>query len=180
MTHRAMMIDLETLGLGADATIISGAAVVTDLDNPEWNYGTPALNYKFYLDQGRVIDPKTLEWHLNQPTDIIEANLKGSRVKLIQFLLDIALTKDITTYWSKGVDFDIAILENAYKQVGGTIPWNYRQKRCFRTVEAWMPELSKELSDNPYKANHTALGDALSQARILHYLCREYRKNIVI
>lgn len=170
MTHRAAMIDLETLALTAGATIISGAVVVTDLDNPEWNYDTPIIiNYKFYLTQDRHIDPKTLEWHLSQPAEVIAANFGGEKVKLEQFLLELASLPDITTYWSKGVDFDISILEHAYKKIGKVAPWSYRQKRCFRTVEAWMLQRNSDVfNNNPYKATHTADSDAFKQAWDLH------------
>lgn len=173
----AMMIDLETLALTQDATIVSIGAVTTNLALEEWNSIEGSFYYRLNLNQSRLIDPDTLMWHMQQEEAVIKDTFRqDNRTSLHDALMDLAI--DINTFkpetiWSKGADFDIKILENAYKQLKIEIPWTYRQPRCFRTLEAIAKDWSISPAPVAQLMKHTALDDAFAQTKILHAIWRK-------
>lgn len=169
MTNIVMMIDLETLSLEMNATILSAGIVIADLDEADY---TPLLETEYFLDldQERHISPDTLMWHIKHPK-ALQHNLgnKSAKISLAVFMFELQSmwkTLGVESVWSKGVDFDIGILEDVAKQSDIKVPWTYRQKRCFRTIEAvtktYLPQhmIDKEVT-------HTALKDAQDQMQIL-------------
>ena len=171
MEHLACMIDIETLSLQKDAIILSVAAVITDLEWPSRNYNTPTFERLVDLHQDRHFDPDTLMFHMQQPLETIQETFRpDDRMSLRDVLVDLRSfihLRSLDSIWSKGADFDIVILENAYHQQKIKVPWTYKQPRCFRT----MLEYAKEkwaYQELTAAKKHTALADALVQAKMLH------------
>jgi hypothetical protein len=62
-------------------------------------------------------------------------------------------------FWAHGSLFDIAILEDLYRQIEKPVPWQYWQIRDTRTIFdlGWDPDM-------PQASKHDALQDAIRQA----------------
>lgn len=176
----AVMIDLETLALTPDAVIVSIGAAMIDL-NDVVRDNIPTFYKVINRDQpNRYIRPDTVDWWMVQsddtravfrdPTINLSAALKSGlptdSSSLSEFFKGAKLLDSNFTVWSKGVDFDIAILEHAYHQLGITIPWHYRQRKCFRTLSYIFRDV--DISDIVNPLAHNALEDAKYQARVLH------------
>ena len=174
--HIAMMIDLETLGLENSTLILSAGIVIGDLDSNEDRRGL--FEQEFFLtptsQKGRTVSVDTLDWWMKQIAEGAQFPVAEGRVPLQEFLAklqDFTVNNKVNSVWSKGADFDIQILEHAFRQSNMTIPWTYRQPRCYRTVEALfnsdVPEYVK--ARNVDEKAHGGLGDARYQYRMLHH-----------
>lgn len=174
-----IMIDIETLGLKSDATILSIGAVefgATDMWDEFYREVDPAQ-----LD--RNIDPQTVLWWLNQPG---AAFLTEGKKTLNDALSDLTAfmystykdnyDRSIKDYefrgrvWAKSPVFDLAILRHAYEQLGLECPWAYHQERDIRTVQAFVDK-----SDYPLfvGTKHNALDDAKHQAELVQLFLKE-------
>lgn len=186
-THIAMMIDLETLGLETDCAILSGAYVIVDLYAPEFKViHQEEMKLNIENQSNRKVDTATVLWHvMNTSAETVKENFGGQknlRAFLEQLYIDY-IKYDVHTVWSKGADFDIAILDHAYKTYISTVPWHYRVRRCFRTtLEVAMEDtnIKKYLLDKPpfvtnHAKRHTAIADALNQ---MHQLWNIYNIQI--
>jgi exodeoxyribonuclease VIII len=72
--------------------------------------------------------------------------------------------------WSHGSNFDIVILENAYKAIGQAAWWKYSNVRDTRTLF--------DLAEHKYvsKGGHDALDDAMRQAEAVAYAYNKLMK----
>lgn len=166
------MIDLETTALTPNAGIVSIGAVVFDLESYKVTRNT------FYVEldwknQNREIDDGTLEWWQWQPLEIQRAlkNDKGTELKtgLKSFSSFLINTTKEPIVWGNGSIFDIAILENAYRQVGLPAPWKFHNVYDCRTIKM-LYEMMFRASGVPNSgATHHALEDAIFQAE---YICK--------
>lgn len=186
------MIDLETLALTNNAYILSCGAVMMDtgvsLVGQKFNHYSCRMPIK---QPGRVIDPDTVFWHINNTTTATkEETFNKKRLIFIKTFFDDFLTwyrqYNPITVWSKGADFDIAILENLFTQYQENVPWSYKDKRCYRTVLEFamsFPNIKKKIlsiSGNTEETkSHTALDDALNQARTLWHIIQEFEDGFV-
>lgn len=174
------MIDLETLALTNDAYIISCGAVM--MDTSISLIGQPSNHYYVrmpILQPDRYINPDTVFWHMNNTTSLAKEDTFGKkRLSFIKTFFDDFISwydkYKPETVWSKGVDFDIAILENLFAQYQEKTPWSYKDKRCYRTMLEFgmsFEKLKSKILSTPGNTEetkvHTALSDALSQARTL-------------
>lgn len=171
-----IMIDIETLGQGADAVIASVGAVRFDVQRGE-------LGAKFYarvhLEQpGRVFDADTVcWWMLSDDAARLEIAAQTDRVTLEQVLIGLRLfclpSASEVRVWSKGPSFDVSILEHAYRQYGQRVPWRYSRVRDVRTI-LWLVGDPREdaVAKAPGKPIHNALEDAEAQALDV---CAAYR-----
>jgi hypothetical protein len=170
------MIDLETLG-NTPTSVIASIGVVKfdlkkDVDLSTAEVYTEVVNRESCIKQGLTMDVSTVEWWVKQG-ESAKRIFGTSGVELKTVLCQLRDWMRIwedkeAQVWSNGANFDIPILENAYKRCGLDIPWKYYQTRCFRTIKALYPNIKLE-----NKNAHTALDDALYQAE---YLCKAIGK----
>lgn len=161
-----IMIDIETLGTGPDACIITIAAQVFD---PLQRTHDWASSRWFYAridpesQHDRRIQEDTLAWWGLQPQHIQdEAFGDHPRVPLMQALKDLGkMIWHSNRFWANGPTFDANILEHAYKQAGINLPWKYYIVRDTRTVYSLWPDLPKP------PATHNALEDCRRQIEML-------------
>lgn len=73
--------------------------------------------------------------------------------------------------WSRGAGFDCEILQDAFYQIFGSYPFDFRKHMCQRTVERLMPETLKA-GVSPNTQKHHALADAINQANLLDVALR--------
>lgn len=158
------MLDLETLGTRPDCVILTLGAVKFDpysLREPG-----PGIYCRVDVDEqtalGREVQEDTLNWWLSQAEDIREEALgESDRVSLDTLYRDLnRFLVGVDNIWAQGPVFDIAILENLYRQMGWPTPWQFWQISDSRT-------LFKTHGDPRVKGKaglHNALEDCVSQA----------------
>ena len=135
-TMKDVMIDIETLGTSIDCIILSIAAV-------EFDRFTGEINREFYEKikpqhgQGRELSFDTLKWWANQPSGAFSEAMSG-RDNLSTVIWHLSKWWNQFHWehfcWSQGTDFDIAILEHAFKTNNYYVPWKYNAKRDTRTA----------------------------------------------
>ena len=98
----------------------------------------------------------------NQQEAQAEAFGEEGRIPLRQALEELSkLCFHCNLIWANGTTFDMVILENAYKQEGLPIPWQFWRVRDARTIYSLYPDLPKP------KASHHALEDCKRQIDLL-------------
>lgn len=167
------MIDLETLGTGSDAMILSVAAV-------EFNPINGATKETFYskveIDSYKpytgcfTMDGATLTWWMTTaPEAARKEAFLGERFPLKTVLENLATwikARGTVIPWSHGSCFDIPILSHSFKILGMETPWKFWDIRDTRTLYDITGVNLKTLPVTPAaKAypEHHAVGDCLRQ-----------------
>ncbi len=156
------MVDLETMAVSPRSVVLSLGAVHFD------PYSTGILDqiyFKIDLDDqdklSREIDPNTLDWWAKQdPAIMEEAFDPNGRIPLVKAMDQFhKFAWGCSAFWSHGAGFDLVIIEDVYKQLGKSLPWNFWQLRDTRTLFdlGYDPKMPKE-------SKHDALADAIRQA----------------
>ena len=159
-----LMIDIETVGTGPEACILTIAAQAFD----PFTRGYYNQQYYARIDidsqEGRNIEQGTIDWWATQPTAAREeAFAEESRIPLKQSLEELGkLIWHSKRIWANGPTFDMNILEHAYKSYSIPLPWKFYVVRDARTVYGLCPGLNK------YPASHHALEDCRRQIDLLH------------
>lgn len=159
---KALMLDLETLAVSPRSTILTLGAVHFD---PLGSRMFDCLYMRIDIDAqdtlGREVDPNTLDWWSKQSPEIMEEAFDPThRIPLTEAVDQFhKFAWGCDTFWSHGSVFDIVIMEDLYRQLNRTPPWNFWQIRDTRTIfdlgiDPEMPQNSK----------HNALEDARRQA----------------
>lgn len=166
-----MMIDLETYSLNPNAVIRSIGVVLFDMKGEMQNVMHTGVDLESCLMAGLSIDQDTVNFWRKQPVEF-RIQLQQLPTMLLNVMLDELHKRAIETLtelfvWSHGSNYDIVILESAYKAVGQTPWWKYGNVRDTRTLF--------DLADYKYvaKGGHDALGDAERQAEAVS---NAYRK----
>jgi hypothetical protein len=169
------MIDIEGLGTGPDATILTIAAQSFD------PFGTGYYSRQYYAritlesQPNRNIQQDTIDWWATQPKAQAEAFMEEGRVDLdvaLDSLYKLAWQHNLI--WANGPTYDMNILEHAYKSYGKSLPWQYYKVRDARTIYSLWPELPKP------PTSHHALEDCrrqidMLQATLRHLNVKEIR-----
>ena len=161
-----IMIDLETLGTTPDSVIVSIAAVKFDPFEDYQERGVtsdqlPTLNILVDIDgqTDRRIDDNTVTWWSQQDPLIQETVFSPiGRVSFADALdqLHRFIWNTGGRVWAQGTQFDIAMLEHAYRSINKAYPWQYSQARDSRT-------LLDLVAVNLPKATHDAVADCWRQ-----------------
>lgn len=161
-----VMIDLETLGLGADAVIMSIGAVKFDLHTGEIDdeafYASVSIDSN--LELGRKIGESTLLYWLNQSKEarvVFHEPKVHLRDALGQFTAWLGRTKFCP--WGNGPAFDLVKLAHAYESCGWDHPWEFWNERCVRTYRS-LPG-AKAIPKVAPRIAHHAMHDAYAQAQ---------------
>ncbi len=171
-----LMIDLETLGTGPDAVIVSIGAVFFDIEK-----GTLGPTFEMVLDiqsemgLGRKIDADTLRWWFSQEnaakkvfhekaTDPVKV------LELFSYFCQTNSTPKMLKAWGNGSTFDITLMESLYKTYARVHPWGYNGVMDLRTFRRFVADGAPVIKTG---TNHNALDDAISQAKfVLEYYKR--------
>ena len=156
------MVDLETMAVTPRAVVLTLGAVHF---NPYGNGYGDKLYLRFDLDDqdklNREIDPNTLDWWAKQDPKVMEeAFSSDDRVPLREAMDQFhKFAWGCDAFWAHGSLFDIAILEDLYRQLEKPVPWQYWQIRDTRTIFdlGWDPDM-------PQASKHDALQDAIRQS----------------
>ena len=157
------MIDIEGLGTGPDAAILTIAAQSFD------PFGTGFYPERCYYarvtlesQENRNIQQDTIDWWATQPEAQAEAFMEEGRVSLDQALdslYKLAWQHDLI--WAQGPTYDINILEHAYKSYGKAQPWQFYRVRDSRTLLSLWPDRPKP------PVSHHALEDCRRQIELV-------------
>lgn len=157
------MLDLETLGNGNNACILSIGVVLFD---PKGD----GIHSKFevHVDPascvaaGLQMDASTVMWWLDPGRAAARDELfMHARIDLRDALARTSgfLVND-RPVWGNGATFDNVILRSAYKATGTSCPWMFWNDRCYRTIKSLHPGVKLERVG----VHHSAVDDAASQA----------------
>lgn len=165
------MLDLETLGTGNDAAIVSIGACLVDLHGD----GVPiGISHRFYarvhlgssIEVGLKIDPSTVLWWLQQSDVARKSTFEGVSLTLPVALRDFnafLIAGGITSVWGNASTFDNVIIRSAYRACGIVPAWGFRGDKCYRTVLNLLPKERQPAWDHG-GVQHNALDDAVNQA----------------
>lgn len=168
ISERNIMIDIETLGNAKNSVILSIGAVEFNMDG---------VIGKFYIQvdpescqrAGLVIDARTVMWWMDKPDVARRSLCQPGGANILDALSGLANAFDWkgVDVWANGMDFDLGILEEAYKTLDEPVPWDYWRKCDYRTLKRIVPEdvYKAAKTDNPVA--HHALSDAICQAATL-------------
>lgn len=159
-----VMIDLETMSTESNAAICSIGAVKFSIDEGILDTFYCTVDAADCKKKGLDISASTVQWWAKQPKEVLES-LRKDNVPLIDALTKFSKWYGTTQYptWGCGSDFDNVIMENAYKAVNMSRPWNAWKNRCYRTIREVI-EVSLDPRDGVY---HNALDDAIYQTKHL-------------
>ncbi len=159
-----VMLDLETMGTGNGAPVISIGAVRFDATGilSEFHVG---ITLQSNVALGRQIDPDTLMWWLDPERDTARAEWLGLPKKpLTEALQDFhewaTVGDPVEAMWGNGATFDNVILRDACATAGVPYPVRFWQDKCYRTMKGLRPDI-KLVRVGTY---HNAADDAKSQA----------------
>jgi exodeoxyribonuclease VIII len=140
------MLDLETLGTGRDAAIISLGALRFNREANDLAGARPFyLVTKMSGDIG-TIDPATVLWWMQQEQAardaIFATDAQNAAIPLKDLISHFSRWLDLNddtvggklfTLWSNGPTFDEMIIRDAADRKGSRLPVSYRSSRCCRT-----------------------------------------------
>jgi inhibitor of KinA sporulation pathway (predicted exonuclease) len=173
-----VMLDLETWGTAPGCAIRSIGAVAFSLVHIDVS---PAPFYRNIEDQscvdaGLIKDPATEAWWAKQSAEAQDFLLRDP------VLLPEALSEFWTWFkqvdgaqlWSQGANFDIPILEAAYRATGVAIPWKYFNVRDTRTVyDICGFDYYAEAREGTH---HNALDDCMHQIKMVQAAIGRWEK----
>ena len=176
------MVDIEALGKGDNALVVSAALVAFSPDNaaavaPFVAVFDPlVVNVRLQsaLDHGAQVDGSTLRFWMEQD----DAARKALFVDALDESTALARIREwwqasfAEAIWGHGVNFDLRLLGAAFRRHGQRAPWHYRQERDTRTLFDLVnfccgAEVEKACWAKGTKADatkHIALNDAQRQA----------------
>lgn len=172
-----VMLDLETMGKGPRAAIVTIGAVFFDPMTGE--LGAEFEAHIHLSDSARFgeMDPDTVLWWLEQSDEaraalkpsVKHCSLSDALARLYEWMqLGNQGGKPGLQVWGNGSSFDNVILRNAYQETRMPLGWAYWNDRDVRTIV----ELGRTLcgfdpkKDMPFEGvAHRALDDAKHQAR---------------
>lgn len=176
-TH--VMLDLETLGIGSFAPILSIGAVKF---NPNYLAGTLTefldttegfhvrVSLASVMRLGLMPDAGTIEfWLSKKQEEARDAVMEMEALDIVEALdgFNQWFGED-KPVWGNGATFDNVILSNTYGRCGIEKPWGYKNDRCYRTLKSFVPICKPR----DIGIAHTALADAQSQAWHMQHLVR--------
>lgn len=169
-----VMLDLETMGNGPRAAIVSIGAVF--FDPLTGKLGAEFEAHVDLCDSAKFgeIDPDTVLWWLRQNDEARAGVTEGDRLPLCGALYNLCRWVDTNSpshsvmMWGNGAAFDNVILRSAFAATTLKAPWAHWNDRDVRTIV----ELGRTLcgfdpkKEMPFEGvAHTPLADAKHQAR---------------
>ncbi|ECD9475063.1 exonuclease [Salmonella enterica subsp. houtenae] len=185
-TH--LMVDMETMGNGPDAPIVSIGAVF--FDPSTGNTGAEfyqVVSLESSMSFGMKPDASTIQWWLKQSSEARSAilvdeamGLRESLELLADFIAENAANGSHTVQlWGNGCSFDNVILRRAYALTETPFAVPFRNDRDVRT----MGELGKSVGINPrydipFEGDiHNALSDARHQVKYVSAIWQRLTAN---
>ena len=177
MMNKMMMFDLETFATSYNAAIVSIGACLFDIEGNVSDLWYSNVSLDSCITAGLEVDPKTVDWWLEQSSEARNALFADPVLPLEEALQKFRSSfpvNKVKGIWSHAT-FDFVIMNNALDTVGlPRLP--YRQARDIRTLSFLTPKMSK----NQVKFKgipHNALDDAIHQCKYVSHMLRRLREN---
>jgi len=175
-----IMLDLETMGTGNNAAIVSIGAVLFDID-------TGDIGSEFYMnvdlkscmEAGLDADGDTICWWMKQSDEarmVLLENTKSLEDACTAFGNWVRMVGKKAKLWGNGVAFDNVILRNAFNKAGVKFPVHFRNDMDVRTLVAYDPEEKKKQNSEREGTAHNALDDAKHQVKYVSAIHRRLKK----
>lgn len=168
-----VMVDLETVGTGANSGIISIGACTFDPDTQLIGSTFHAIiNRQSCFDIGCTFDQSTIDWWGKQSTEARAASYDYKDGLSVQAaLLAFSDWFPGQELWGNGSDFDNAMLAELYRKAGLEQPWKFWNNRCYRTMKNQFPAVAL----TRHGTHHNAVDDAVTQAKHLMKILQRIR-----
>lgn len=160
-----IMIDIETLDTTPTSTILSIGAVLFNIkDNEIVDTFYQNICPESCVKHGLTICPETVAWWKSQKIEAWNC-LLTDRLPLKEALERFSgwVSGMKINVWGNGANFDIVIMENAFRACGLKHPWKYTSVKCYRTINSMFGSKIKVFEG----VKHNALDDAIHQAKRL-------------
>lgn len=183
-----VMLDIETVGNGSNAAIVSIGAVFFDpLNNELGDTFYAVINLKSAAYYGEI-DAATVMWWMKQSeearaifNDEKSLSLKDALTELSTFISKVPEFKE-RHVWGNGCTFDNVIVGNAFKKARISQPWPFSGDRDVRTIV----DLGRNIlgTDPKYTmkregVSHNALDDAIHQAKYVSEIYSQLKQPFV-
>ena len=191
--NKHFMVDIETLSTAVNAVVLSIGAV-------EFDPMSGKIEREFYhkLDlseqENRHIDANTVQWWFKQCQEnpvnfelMTKHNREKDGVEFVLYKLGEFINGG-TAYaqvraggyeklsiYACDPDFDMAILNDLYKDNGLPSPWRYSELRSVRTIRELIKIAGMEIPHQ--EANHNALDDCIRQAKEVSYFIANLQRD---
>ncbi len=166
-----LMCDVECLGKGEDAALVSLGAVFFDLKTQTMGPTfLRTINLATAVRDGGTMDAATVIWWMRQgdaARHSIAYNGQDIRKVLQDFsdwIKETCRHEDVRPYGNSN-SFDLPKIETAMGRIGMKVPWHFINVRCFRTMRAMYPSVEYNPAEKG-DGGHNALIDA--QFQIAH------------
>ena len=167
-----LMCDVECLGKGEDAALVSLGAVFFDLKTQTMGPTfLRTINLATAVRDGGTMDPSTVIFWLRQgdaARHSVAYNGQDIRKVLQDFsdwIKETCRHEDVRPYGNSN-SFDLPKIETAMERIGMKTPWHFINVRCFRTMRAMYPSVEYNPAEKGDGA-HNALADAQFQVEHL-------------
>lgn len=169
MSFFNLMIDLETLGTAANAPVVAIGAVFFDpMTGQLGDQFEVTIEVEDALHYG-VMSGSTFKWWMSQSDAARQKVVRGRESADIAFKMfrNFAMGHgDDVQPWGNGASFDIAILDYAFPRIlNKPAPWKFWNVRDCRTIKELATGIVDFDSSMKSGVAHTALDDAISQAK---------------
>jgi exodeoxyribonuclease VIII len=167
-----IMIDLETMGTGSDAPIISIGAVAFNAKGIDIRGFYNSVDLQSSVTAGATIEPNTVMWWMQQSDEARAALLTADTVDIASALdafdgwianVTGSGPETLKGVWGNGASFDNVIVAETYKRLRRSPPWPFWKDRCYRTIKSMYPNVKVTRKGT----HHNALDDARYQAEHL-------------
>jgi hypothetical protein len=176
---KSIMLDLETLGTGVNATIISVGVVAFDPDNGVLASDGWAIRSD---DWHGEMDASTVKWWMRQNEAAQNFSFNGAwrDIDVATAFAGFHKTWGGDECWANDPDFDCVLLKTWWLRVTaragfsaiGKYPLKYNEGRSVRTMKAEAARLGI-VTDHIYSPSsiaHNPVDDAANQARLVNYI----------
>lgn len=170
-------LDLETTGITPGCGILSIGAVSLDFKHRFYEKIKPYSHRSYGLWE----ESETIAWWEEQETKVREEAFSGTKwidkvlTEFNIFIGEIGISDEKLFVWCNGADFDMPIMNCAYRRTKISSPFSPWNVRCLRTMRNLYPEVKKP----PFIGDkHNALTDARNQAEHLILLLEEHKRKI--
>jgi hypothetical protein len=163
-----LMVDLESMGGGHSAAILSIGAVKFDpLKGILGDQFYRVIDWQDSLGWGATFEWKTIEWWAQQSPEAKRGAWTEGR-ELDSALDDFAgFCGRGARVWSNAPGFDLRLLRESYELIGEAAPWHPGSDRDMRTVLHFLKPFHVRVHLDRESVEHNALADAIFQARVL-------------
>jgi hypothetical protein len=170
----SLMIDIETLAVSPNATILTIGAQGFDPFSDKFTEDTYYEKITLESQPNREVDDSTVKWWSEQNAPAQEEAFgEEGRIDIKPALEKLAkMIWKAKHIWANGVTFDMVIIENAMKENGVPLPWKYWQVMDARTIYKLAGVGSMSGTND-----HNALADCVNQIDALQKALKKLNIN---